>query len=184
MRMEWLVIGATLWLASNGAADVRGCVCDVARPETLQDRVCSLCRVAETQPAGGPEFFLVHDASPKKPTRWLVLPRAHGSSPGQLDDLSAAQRAAYWSLAIAKATEVWHGDWGLAINGLAERSQCHLHIHIGKLLPGAENGEFVMVKDASEFPVPPGGKGIWVHPVPGGFHVHLGDDAPELRLQN
>ena len=33
--------------------------------------------------------------------------------------------------------------WGLAVNGDLARSQCHAHVHIGKLLDGVEGNEFL-----------------------------------------
>ena len=70
--MRWLrILAATaLLLLPLGRADVRGCGCDAAKPETMAATECQLCRVAEAQPAE-PRFFFVKDANPTKPNRWL-----------------------------------------------------------------------------------------------------------------
>jgi hypothetical protein len=173
---------AVLLILSMGRADVRGCACDVAKPETMAARECSLCREAEAQPPE-PRFFFIKDNTPTKPDRWLELPRFHGASPQDLAGMSAADRTAYWTAAIAKARELWGGQWGLAMNGLERRTQCHAHIHIGKLLDGVENDRFVVVNGPADIPVPSDGTGVWVHPVGNRLHAHLGDQAAELVLE-
>ena len=55
---------------------MRTCACDVAKPESMATRECGLCREAENQPADVSVFFL-KDINPRKPNRWLALPRAH-----------------------------------------------------------------------------------------------------------
>lgn len=161
-----------------GAVD---CDCDPARPATLETRPCSLCREAEKQPADIPVFFL-KDINPRKPNRWLALPRKHYNGRHHLSEMPAAERAVLWRAAIAKAMELCGDDWGLAYNGEKVRTQCHTHIHIGKLLQGVEEGRFVVVRDASKIPAPPG-EGLWVHPIAGGrMHVHLGEQATETVL--
>jgi diadenosine tetraphosphate (Ap4A) HIT family hydrolase len=99
-------------------------------------RDCSLCREAEKQPAGVPFFFL-KDNSPLKPNQWLILPRTHASD-GRLplSKLSAAERTAFWTAAIARARALFGDGWGLALNGDEVRSQCHMHVHIGPPLRG------------------------------------------------
>jgi len=163
-------------------ADVSSCACDVARPETMASRECSLCRIAEEQPPGV-AYFAIRDANPTKPNRWLALPRDHGHSPQELSGMTAEQRTAYWTFAIAKARELWGEGWGLALNSVERRSQCHLHIHIGKLSEGAEDDRFTVVAGPADIPLPREGDGLWVHPVGGKLHVHWGDDSPELLLE-
>jgi CDP-diacylglycerol pyrophosphatase len=153
----------------------------LARAETAQKAECSLCRAVDREPPGA-EFFTIHDASPTKPNRWLAVPRFHGRNPEDLAGMTAAQRAAYWSVAIAKAKELWGDSWGLAVNSLERRGQCHMHIHIGKLAGDVEDGRFVVVDVAADIPLPREGDGIWVHPVAGRLHVHWGNDSPELLL--
>jgi hypothetical protein len=178
---RWLFAACVL-LAPAGIADVRDCACDAARPETLEARQCSLCGAVEALPAS-PAFVTLRDASPSKPNRWLALPRFHGPNPQDLAGMTAAERAAYWSVALAKAREVWGDGWGLAVNSLAMRSQCHMHIHIGKLKPGSEDGNFVVASSPADIPLPREGDGIWVHPVAGKLHAHRGDEAAELLLE-
>ncbi len=162
-------------------AQVGRCDCDVARPETMESRECGLCRAAEEQPPDV-AYFAIRDANPTKPNRWLALPRYHGHNPQELSGMTAAQRTAYWTFAIAKAHELWGEKWGLAVNDVGERSQCHMHIHIGKLGEGAEDDQFVVVDGPADIPLPREGDGIWVHPVAGKLHVHFGDPSPELLL--
>jgi hypothetical protein len=174
--------GAAL-LLPLGYSDVRTCTCDAARPETMQLRECSLCRAADEQPPS-PEFFAIRDASPTKPNRWLAVPRFHGRNPEDLAGMTPAQRALYWTFAIAKAKEVWGDSWGLAVNSLESRTQCHMHIHIGKLMDGAEDSKFAVVDSPADIPLPREGDGLWVHPVGGHLHVHRGNQSPELLLQH
>lgn len=163
-------------------ADVRGCLCDIAKPETMAARECSLCREAELRPADIP-FFVLRDTNPNKPNRWLALPRFHGRNPQQLSDMTPEQRTGYWNAAIAKARELWGDQWGIAVNSDDRRTQCHAHIHIGKLLPDTEDDRFVLVDSPAAIPTPSGGEGIWIHPAGPGLHAHVGEPAGELKLQ-
>jgi diadenosine tetraphosphate (Ap4A) HIT family hydrolase len=182
VRVFRLLCFNAVFLLPLGYSDVRGCVCDAARPETMAAQECDLCRAVDREPPG-PEFLTIHDASPNKPNRWLAVPRFHGRNPQDLAGMTAEQRTAYWTVAIAKAKELWGGSWGLAVNSLATRTQCHAHIHIGKLKEGVENSRFLAVDSPAEIPLPREGDGIWVHPVGGHLHVHWGDDSPELLLE-
>ena len=162
-------------------ADVSGCVCDVNKPETLAGKECDLCKLAELEPAKPPVFFL-KDNSPRKPNRWLALPRGHGKGPDELSQMTARQRFLLWSAAIEKGKSLWGDQWGLAINGPKVRSQCHAHIHIGKLLPGAETRRFVLVDGPAQIPLPENDGGLWVHPRGRKLHVHLGEQTTETVL--
>lgn len=163
-------------------ADVRACACDISKPETLEARECSLCTVAEQQPAEPPYFFL-KDINPRKANRWLALPRAHYKGGHPLAEMSAAEREAYWTAAMGKAKELFGDSWGLAVNGEESRTQCHGHIHIGKLLEDVETVNVVVVDGATGIPLPEGGTGLWVHPVDGKLHVHTGEQINEFVLQ-
>lgn len=160
------------------------CACDPAKRETMKQRQCSLCNEAEKQPAGV-RVFILKDISPRKPNRWLALPRSHGTGGAHhLHDMTLAERTELWKTAIEKAKELFGPDnWGLAYNGEEVRTQCHTHIHIGRFARAAESTSgFVVVSDPSQIPAPPG-KGIWVHPVPGGkLHVHFGEQITETVL--
>jgi diadenosine tetraphosphate (Ap4A) HIT family hydrolase len=162
-------------------ADVTGCACDIARPETLQSRECSLCREAEAQPAGTPFFFL-KDINPRKANRLLVLPRAHGKAQDSLSAMTPQQRLAFWTAAIEKARELWGDKWGLAVNGDNARTQCHAHIHIGKLLTGIETPHFIVVAGAAQIPAPTDGTGMWIHPEGSKLHVHINEQITETVL--
>lgn len=173
---------AALCLLPVTRADVRNCLCDVTQPDTLEVRECSLCKEAEKHPVDVP-FFVIRDANPNKPNRWLALPRFHGNRPQQLSDMTPEQRTAFWTAAMGKARETWNGDWGIALNSTERRTQCHLHVHIGKLLPDVEDGKFVLAGGPDTIPVPNDGDGMWVHPVGLRYHAHLGEPAGELKLQ-
>jgi diadenosine tetraphosphate (Ap4A) HIT family hydrolase len=158
--------------------DVRNCACDVAKPETMEAKECGLCREAEKQPAD-PAMFFLKDINPLKPNRWLALPRAHTHA---LKDLPPNARLALWNAAIEKATSLWADQWGLAVNGDERRTQCHAHIHIGKLLDNAETPNFVVVDGPADIAIPTDGTGFWVHSVGGKLHVHSGEQATEFVL--
>ena len=171
-----LLVSATLF-----AADMTLCICDVTKPETLEARQCSLCKLAEQQ-AAEPPVFAMKDSEPTKPNRWLILPRFHGKAGDPLADMTADQRLQLWAAAIEKGKSLWGEDWGLAVNGLQNRTQCHFHIHVGKLLPGLAEERFIVVDRAAEIPVPDGVSGLLVHPVDGKLHVHSGTPSPEPAL--
>jgi diadenosine tetraphosphate (Ap4A) HIT family hydrolase len=165
-------------LASVALADVRNCACDAAKPETMVARECGLCREAENQPADVAVFFL-KDINPRKPNRWLALPRAHVHS---LAAMTPATRHELWSAAIEKARSLWGAEWGLAVNGDERRTQCHAHIHIGKLLDGVENADFVQIDGPAKIVIPTDGTGFWVHQVGTKLHVHPGEQVTEFVL--
>ena len=171
------LFAAILLLVARAAAAAPACACLPSDAARMEARECSLCREAEKQPPATAVFFL-KDINPRKPNRWLALPRSHSPLP----EMTPAARAEFWTAAIAKARELWGGAWGIAYNGDAVRTQCHLHVHIGKLLDGVENGPFVVVDNPAEILVPPDGTGLWVHPVDGRLHVHTGEQITETVL--
>jgi hypothetical protein len=170
-------------------SDVRNCVCELTQPEIATVRACSLCVEADKHPASEP-YFLLKDSNPTKPNRWLALPRAplDGSSP--LAKMSAEERLALWTLAVNKAKELWGDSWGVAMNGDVSRSQCHLHLHIGKLLenqepensPDSKRSVGVYITSLAELPAIADGTGLWLHPEGNRFHLHLGEQATETVL--
>jgi diadenosine tetraphosphate (Ap4A) HIT family hydrolase len=168
--MKWLVcflVALSLCAPLEAAVE---CGCDHSAPATLEARQCSLCREAEKH---AEEIFLLKDASPRKPNRWLVLPiKRHGKGQQSLRDLSPQELTALWKASIAKAQEMWPGAWGIAYNADTVRTQCHLHLHIGKLLEGLDDSGGRLIANPAQFPVPDPEQGIWIHPVPGGYHVH------------
>jgi diadenosine tetraphosphate (Ap4A) HIT family hydrolase len=161
-------------------ADVSRCACDPARPETLKERNCSLCAEAEKQPAGV-RYFVLKDANPRKPNRWLALPRRHLPGPHHLHDLPKPERDELWRFAVKTAREKFGEEWGIAYNGAEVRTQCHLHLHIGRFARAAETSKFLLVRRVEDIPAP-ADSGLWVHPVPGGFHVHTGEQITETVL--
>ena len=184
-EMKFPAIAAALlalFPPASGLADVARCACDVSNPQTLGGRECALCKEAEARPADAPVFFL-KDNNPRKPNRWLVLPRGHGKGGHPFAGMTPEVRTELWTAAIAKARELWGDNWGLAYNGDRARTQCHAHIHIGKLLQGIETENFVVVAGPAKIPVPQDGTGLWVHPADGGkLHVHLGEQICETVL--
>lgn len=187
MRTTRTLVFGLLFLAASGrsplGADVRGCQCDLTRPEALaSQKECSLCLEAEKAPAYEEVFFL-KDHNPTKPNRVLALPRIHTPGSHPLSSLTAEQRHVLWAAAVTEAAELWGEDWGIAYNGDERRTQCHTHLHIGKLVSGQENEHFVVAATAADIPVPQGGVGLWVHPVGGKLHVHMGEQVNETVLQ-
>jgi diadenosine tetraphosphate (Ap4A) HIT family hydrolase len=177
--MRFSAIAAALLVTSALAlADVTHCACDISNPETLGARECGLCKEAETQPADAP-VFLLKDNNPRKPNRWLALPRAHIHA---LADMTPEARVSLWNATIEKAKSLWGTGWGLAMNGDERRTQCHTHIHIGKLLEGVENPTFEEVDGPAGIPVPKDGSGFWIHPVADKLHVHSGEQVTEFFL--
>jgi hypothetical protein len=162
-------------------ADARNCDCDVSKPETMEAVNCSLCREAEKQPLNQGVFFL-KDTNPTKPNRMLALPRKHTPGSHSLADLSDADRTELWTAAIEKAKSIWGDSWGIAYNGVERRTQCHGHIHIGKLNEGVETEGFVVVATPAGIQLPTDGSGIWIHPVNGKLHVHSGAQVNETVL--
>jgi len=86
-----------------------------------------------------------------------------------------------WTAAIEKAKSLWGDQWALAVNGPRVVTQCHLHIHIGKLLPGVETTNFITIRTVREIPVPEN-EGLWIHPQGNLYHVHLGEQITETVL--
>jgi len=156
------------------------CPCNVSSPETLKEPQCSLCDVAEHQPPGI-LFFLIKDNSPRKPDRTLALPRQHSPGMHQMAALPAEVREALWGGAIAKAKELWGDQWGVAYNAEKLHTQCHVHIHIGRLIEGVEAGDFTVVTGPKEIPLP-GVDGLWIHGVNGKLHVHIHEQVTENVL--
>lgn len=162
-------------------ADVTGCQCDPSRPETLAARECSLCKEAEKHQENTPVFFL-KDINPRKPNRWLALPKNHGQGPHALSAMTPAERLAFWTAAIGKAQELWGEAWGLALNGNNTRTQCHAHVHVGRLIEGLETDNVIVVDGPAQIPVPEDGSGLWIHPFGRKLHVHLKEQLTETVL--
>lgn len=162
-------------------ADVSQCACDTASAETMAKRECSLCGEAEKHPAET-AVFVLKDISPRKPNRWLALPRKHGAGAHSLGELSRAERVAVLQAAIEKGRELFGEEWGIAYNSWRVRTQCHAHVHIGRLLKGLAPGKFVDVARVEEIPLPKDDAGFWVHAVDGKLRVHYGEDITETTL--
>jgi diadenosine tetraphosphate (Ap4A) HIT family hydrolase len=174
---QMLVVCAGLACLASADTRIVTCQCDHAKPETLDARQCGLCREAEKQPASIDTFFL-KDINPTKPNRWLALPHRHYAS---MADLPAPERATFWKAAIAEAQELYPDKWGIAVNGPRLVTQCHPHAHISIFITAVETRDGATVKDPADIVVPQDA-GIWFHPVPGGYHVHSGEQITETVL--
>lgn len=180
--MTPLLLALLLIVAQDALPQSGPCACDHSRPQTLQARNCSLCREAEKHPPDT-EIFFLKDNNPRKPNRWLLLLRAHDRGLQSLADTPKSLRTRLWSAAIQKARQLWGDAWGVAYNGDKVRTQCHLHLHIGKLLPAAvTRRKFLLVNGPAQIPAPKDGEGIWVHPHGNKLMVHLGEQICETVL--
>jgi hypothetical protein len=182
LRACFRALGFCFLLLRPAWSDVRGCHCATDNLEAMEkQRECSLCVEAEKQPAYLEVFFL-KDANPTKPNRMLALPRTHTPGAHPLSALSPQIREVLWAAAITKAHELWGDNWAIAYNGDERRTQCHTHLHIGKLLPDQESASFSVVSGPGEIPAPTDGTGLWIHPVNNKLHVHLGQQVNETVL--
>lgn len=176
--MRWRLL---LLAAAAAWSQTTPCRCDHADAATLEARDCGLCKEAHQQ-AAQPGVFFLKDANPRKPNRTLALPAKHDKGQQDLRDLTATERVALWKAAMAKAQELWPDAWGLAYNSATVRTQCHLHLHIGKLNEGVDEATGRTVRGPEQFPVPESGLGVWVHPAKGGYHVHVDREIAEPVL--
>jgi hypothetical protein len=181
-RMPRIALAGVLAIPLLLWSDVRQCACDPAKPETMKGRECSLCKEADKH--DGQEIFFLKDNNPRKPNRWLALPRGHGGGGGHpLHALPKALQTRLWAAAIAKGRELWGDDgWGLAYNSEIHRTQCHGHVHIGRLLQGLAPGKFYDVSGPAGIRIPGDGSGLWIHPVGGKLRVHHGEGITETVL--
>ncbi len=180
-RMAAILLLAIVLFAFPASAEVGACACDPRNPETMKERACGFWAEAEKAPVGQPVFFL-KDINPRKPNRWLALPRAHGKAHHPLSEMAPEDRAQFWTAAIEKAKELWGDQWGIALNGDLARTQCHAHVHLGKLVEGVETDQVITVAGPADIPAPKDGTGLWVHPHGKQLHVHLGEQIAETVL--
>ena len=78
--------------------------------------------------------------------------------------------------------ELWGDQWAVAMNSDFRRIQCHLHVHIGKLLEGKELESGTFIDGPADLPALNDGNGLWFHPVGARLHVHIDPQAPEFLL--
>jgi hypothetical protein len=177
VKLPWAIL---LLLCSPylAPAQVDGCLCDPADAASLEPRQCSLSREVLANRSKEPVFF-IKDSNPRKPNRWLAMPPVVHRGVSSLAQLSPKERTALWTGAISKAAELWGGEWGLAYNGDLARSQCHPHIHIGKLIQGVETPRFMVVDSPEDIPAPAHGEGLWVRPQGNRLQVFLGEQLTE-----
>ncbi|MBI5280996.1 MAG: hypothetical protein HY858_04875 [Candidatus Solibacter usitatus] len=179
-RQSVVVLAGMAILAGAAAGDTSQCACDVKKPETLKARECSLCAEAEKQPPGT-EYFVLKDVNPRKPNRWLVLPRAHAAGAHPLHELPAAARGRLWRKAMEVGAEKFGTEFGVAYNGAKVRTQCHTHVHVGRWIPAAETSKFRLVRRIEDIPAP-ADSGVLVRPVKGGYLVLMGEHIVETAL--
>ncbi len=150
--------------------------------QPMTARQCALTSEAEKQPTGV-HYFYLKDVNPRKANRLLVLPRKYTGGMMELKHMTAPERTEFWTATINKAKELWGPNWGVAVNGAKVRTQCHLHIHIGKMITGLEKtGKFIVVNGPAQIPVPMDGTGLWIHPQGSKLVVHTGEQACETVL--
>ncbi|MBI4876928.1 MAG: hypothetical protein HY822_20005, partial [Acidobacteria bacterium] len=113
--------------------------------------------------------------------RWLALPRTHTAGGHHLDELPDKERIALWTAAIQKAKELWGAEWGVAYNGEQVRTQCHAHVHIGKVLKYVCSGRIVTIASPAQIPRHPR-RGLWLHQAGDKMHVHLEENICETAL--
>src|SRR5207248_7930890 len=85
------------------AQELLHCECDHSTHAAYDQRNCGLC--AEVDKAlSSVEVVFVKDNDPKKPNRWLALPREHAAASFQLlSDVPPSRRTELWRQAIARA---------------------------------------------------------------------------------
>ena len=163
------------------------CSCDPSNPATDSNRSCALGAFAagRNRPPTAKEgdgVLFIKDNSPEKPNRWLAISTFTSSGFQILDQVPAERRTQLWREAIAEATRQQGDKWGLAYNGIRGRSQCHVHLHMSRLIDGVEWGDFVELSDPAQIPQP-GRLGLWLHGSGAGkFHVHTGEMYTETVL--
>lgn len=163
-------------LLAGGSGGVQNCICDPTIPDTLGEDDCGLTKLTIRQPQS-PAVFLVRDRSLSKRHRWLVLPRDLRHN---LEDLTPEERATFWAVAITKARSEWPGRWAVLVNGVAYRTQCQLHAHIGELLGPIDQSTGIVVSRVEDIPLPPlPGEGVFITPDGGDLRVVTGNDTDE-----
>lgn len=143
---------------------------------------CSLCNEAvRRRPEHGSSTIVIKDRNVCK-GRWLALPQEHrGPCIQTLPTVSPQARRDLGRTAIAKALAEFGPGFGLAINPSAERSQCHLHVHIGRLRPNvACSAVMASVSSPDEVFAAATDQGVWVHAAGGGYHVHTSERPEDL----
>ncbi len=174
----FVTIGLLLWLAQDA---IRSCACDPAQPASLEERACSLTKESLKQASSAEPVFFLKDINPRKANRTLALPKKTKAGIYTLDGYSASERTELWTAAITKAKALWGENWAVAYNGDKVRTQCQVHIHIGKLNTAAKVSKFIEVSRPSQIPAPKGA-GIWIYPYGGKLRVHAGEQITETAL--
>src|ERR1035438_7520592 len=85
--------------------------------------------------------------------------------------------------AVEKAKALFGDEWAIAYNAPSVQTQCHIHLHIGKLIPGVETNQFITATKIEDIPAPPKGEGFWIHPQGNLFHVHTGEQVTETVIE-
>jgi CDP-diacylglycerol pyrophosphatase len=180
IRLSAVCLLALVWIVPRAIAPpVTSCSCDHKQPESLRQRVCSLCGTAEKQTG---EVYFLKDINHNKPNRYLALPKWHEGGLQSAGTLPEPLRTELWREAIAKAKDLFGERWGIAHNSHWFRTQCHAHLHLGPMSPEVEEANGTLYADPKDFPATPGEQGMWVHARDGQYCVHLDRDLTEIVL--
>jgi hypothetical protein len=218
MLKQVLLAAGLVALGGGPVAAQHECLC-----RTVSRDPCALCKVVDgfrgqgkgplaadanplfagdaTAPFAG--AVVIRDANPTKSRRFLALPlsEAHPESSGMqmFRDLPDAQQEALirTALAAAESLPASAGPVGIAQNGPEgdnRRTQCHIHVHIGRLDPGKDPEDQRLAHAPVEFRL----QGQWlekirgrlsdgwlIHPAgKGRYHFHAIDpvNSPEFML--
>ncbi|MDE0102777.1 MAG: hypothetical protein OXN89_10390 [Bryobacterales bacterium] len=155
------------------------CPCDHTRPESMRERVCSLCGTAERAQS---RVYFLKDINPHKPSRHLALPKAHDAGFQSTAHLPPDLRSDLWRGAAERAEQLYPGAWGVAQNSHYFRTQCHAHLHIGPLSPEVDDTGGQLYYRFEDFPNVGPERGVWMHPKQAGYCVHLDRDLAEIVL--
>ena len=177
----WLLLAGLVFygLAPLVPMPVVNCPCVHGNPETLKSRVCSLCNTAENKTA---EIYFLKDINPRKPNRYLALPKSHSREMQSTSELPKGLRSKLWLAAANRGEELFPGTWGVAQNSHYFRTQCHAHLHIGPLSPEVQDVNGTLYSSVDDLPNVRPENGIWMHPKDGQYCVHLDRDLTEIVL--
>ena len=170
-----VLLGIVLALASVPTSPTAPAI---PRPETMKARQCGLCREAEKHPLDA-KFFFLKDNNPRKPNRWLLLPRAHKhDGPARCRDDRRPSARALWRLAIAAGEAALGRRMGDRLQRrqgphAVPRPPAHRQVAQGHRL----DRRFIIVIRAGTSRCPKTAPGSGSTPPAGKLHVHLGEQT-------
>ena len=104
------------------------------KPETLEARQCGLCREAEKQPRRRQSFL--SQGCQSQQAESLAGAAAIARAVHRIIERRTA--CGLLAAAVEKAKALFGDEWAIAYNAPSVQTQCHVHLHIGKLIPGVE----------------------------------------------